>query len=88
MIFIANTVQDLLATTDLDPTVGALTRRINAGALLNKGVEFSIGSDWYNNGNFRIGSNVVFGFNKTTVEKLPEHNRLLRYMLVRHQITF
>jgi hypothetical protein len=61
---------DLLATTDLDPTVGALTRRINAGALLNKGIEFSIGSEWYNNGNFHISSNVVLGFNKTTVKKI------------------
>jgi TonB-linked SusC/RagA family outer membrane protein len=61
---------DLLATTDLDPTVGALSRRINAGALMNKGVEFSIGSDWYNNGNFRIGSNLILGFNRTTVEKV------------------
>lgn len=61
---------DLLATTDLDPTVGALTRRINAGALLNKGAEFSIGSDWYNNGNFRISSNFVIGFNQTSVKKI------------------
>ncbi|MCI9846899.1 SusC/RagA family TonB-linked outer membrane protein [Flavobacterium pectinovorum] len=61
---------DLLATTDLDPTVGALTRRINAGALLNKGVEFSIGSEWYNNGNFRVASNVIFAHNKTTVKKV------------------
>jgi len=61
---------DLLATTDLDPTVGALTRRINAGALLNKGVEFTVGSDWYNNGSFHISSNVVLGFNKTTVKKV------------------
>lgn len=61
---------DLLATTDLDPTVGALNRRINAGALLNKGIEFSIGSDWYNKGNFHIGSTVIFGFNKTTVDKI------------------
>lgn len=61
---------DLLATTDLDPTVGALSRRINAGALLNRGVEFSVGSEWYNNGNFKISSNVIFGFNKTTVKKV------------------
>ena len=61
---------DLLATTDLDPTVGALSRRINAGALMNKGIEFSIGSDWYNNGNLRIGSNLILGFNRTTVEKV------------------
>jgi TonB-linked SusC/RagA family outer membrane protein len=61
---------DLLATTDLDPTVGATSRRINAGALLNKGIEFSVGSQWYNNGNFRINSNVVFGFNKTTIDKV------------------
>ncbi|TDX12775.1 SusC/RagA family TonB-linked outer membrane protein [Flavobacterium sp. S87F.05.LMB.W.Kidney.N] len=61
---------DLLATTDLDPTVGALTRRINAGALLNKGVEFTVGSEWYNNGSFRVASNVVFAYNKTTVRKV------------------
>ncbi|MCC9064764.1 SusC/RagA family TonB-linked outer membrane protein [Flavobacterium piscisymbiosum] len=61
---------DLLATTDLDPTVGALTRRINAGALQNKGAEFSVGSEWYNNGNFKIASNVIFGLNKTTVKKV------------------
>ncbi|WP_417940794.1 SusC/RagA family TonB-linked outer membrane protein [Flavobacterium sp. RS13.1] len=61
---------DLLATTDLDPTVGATSRRINAGALLNRGVEFTVGSEWYNNGNFRINSNVVFGYNKTTIEKV------------------
>lgn len=61
---------DLLATTDLDPTVGALSRRINAGALLNKGIEFSAGSEWYNNGSFRINSNLVFAFNKTTVKKV------------------
>lgn len=61
---------DLLATTDLDPTVGALSRRINAGALLNKGIEFTVGSEWYNNGNFRINSNLVFAFNETTVKKV------------------
>ncbi|MFB9079169.1 SusC/RagA family TonB-linked outer membrane protein [Flavobacterium procerum] len=61
---------DLLATTDLDPTVGALSRRINAGALMNKGVEFSIGSDWYNNGDLRIGSTMILAFNRTTVKKV------------------
>lgn len=61
---------DLLANTDLDPTVGALSRRINAGALLNRGIEFTAGSDWYNHGDFRISSNFVFGFNRTTVKKV------------------
>lgn len=61
---------DLLATTDLDPTVGALSRRINAGGLLNKGIEFSAGSEWYNTGNFRIASNLIFAFNKTTVKEI------------------
>ncbi|MDO3693328.1 SusC/RagA family TonB-linked outer membrane protein [Wenyingzhuangia sp. chi5] len=61
---------DLLTTTDLDPTVGALTRRINAGALLNKGVEFSAGYDWFNRGDFKMNSNFVIGFNKTTVDKV------------------
>ncbi|MEP6805252.1 MAG: SusC/RagA family TonB-linked outer membrane protein [Flavobacterium sp.] len=67
---------DLLTTTDLDPTVGALNRRINAGALLNKGIEFSIGSDWYNNGNFHVSSNVVLGFNRTTVKKITRSESL------------
>lgn len=67
---------DLLATTDLDPTVGALNRRINAGALLNKGIEFSIGFDWYNNGNFHVSSNVVLGFNRTTVKKITRTESL------------
>ncbi|WP_433764315.1 SusC/RagA family TonB-linked outer membrane protein [Flavobacterium ginsenosidimutans] len=61
---------DLLATTDLDPTVGALSRRINAGALMNKGVEFTLGSEWFNNGSFKIASNAVLAFNKTTVKKV------------------
>ncbi|MEN2401735.1 SusC/RagA family TonB-linked outer membrane protein [Flavobacterium sp. MC2016-06] len=67
---------DLLATTDLDPTVGATSRKINAGALLNRGVEFTVGSDWYNHGNFRIGSNVVFGFNRTSVEEVTRAQSL------------
>ncbi len=61
---------DLLATTDLDPTVGASSRRINAGALRNRGIEFSIGSDWLNKNDFRISSNFIIGFNKTRVEKV------------------
>ncbi|MBE8724375.1 SusC/RagA family TonB-linked outer membrane protein [Flavobacterium hungaricum] len=61
---------DLLATTDLDPTVGALTRRINAGALQNKGIEFNFGSEWYNNGSFKIATNLITAFNKTTVKKV------------------
>ncbi|MNK11474.1 TonB-dependent Receptor Plug Domain protein [compost metagenome] len=61
---------DLLATTDLDPTVGANSRRINAGALVNRGVEFSLGSDWFNKNDFRISSNVNIGFNRTKVHKV------------------
>ena len=61
---------DLLATTDLDPTVGALTRRINAGALRNRGIEFSVGSEWLKKGDFRINSNLNIAFNKTKVDKV------------------
>lgn len=61
---------DLLATTDLDPTVGATSRVINAGALENKGIEFNFGSEWYNNGSFKISSNLILAFNKTTVKKV------------------
>ncbi|RYF25244.1 MAG: SusC/RagA family TonB-linked outer membrane protein [Flavobacteriales bacterium] len=61
---------DLLATTDLDPTVGATSRRINAGALTNRGIEFSVGSEWLNKGDFRINSNFIIAFNRTKVDKV------------------
>lgn len=61
---------DLLVTTDLDPTVGALTRRINAGELRNRGIEFSAGSEWFKRGDFRINSNLIIAFNKTKIEKV------------------
>ena len=61
---------DLLATTDLDPTVGATSRRINAGELRNRGIEFSAGSEWFKRGDFRINTNLILAFNRTTVEKV------------------
>lgn len=59
---------DLLTTTDLDPTVGALTRRINSGALRNRGVEISIGGEWLKKDDLTFSSNFIFAYNKNTVK--------------------
>jgi TonB-linked SusC/RagA family outer membrane protein len=61
---------DLLVSTDLDPTVGALSRVINNGALNNKGVEFSIGGDWYKSDGLNFSSQFILGFNKNSIGKV------------------
>jgi TonB-linked SusC/RagA family outer membrane protein len=65
---------DLLASTELDPTVGALSRTINSGAMLNQGIEVSVGSDWYNKGDFRLASNFIIAFNRNQVKKVTASN--------------
>lgn len=59
---------DLLIATALDATVGATSRRLNAGALRNRGVEFNIGSTWFKSNDWRFNSSVVFAHNTNTVE--------------------
>jgi len=61
---------DLLISTALDPTVGSLTQTINNGSLSNKGIEFSIGSDWFKHGDWTLSSNFVFAYNRNQVEKV------------------
>lgn len=65
---------DLLATTELDPTVGALSRVINSGAMLNRGIEFTVGSDWYNQGDLRLSSNFIIAFNRNQIKKITSSN--------------
>ena len=65
---------DLLASTELDPTVGALSRVINSGAMLNKGIEFTVGSDWYNQGDLRLSSNFIIAFNRNQIKKITSSN--------------
>ena len=61
---------DLLVPTSLDPTVGTSSITLNNGSLLNKGVEISLGSEWFRTKDWSINSNFVIGFNKTTVKKV------------------
>lgn len=65
---------DLLATRDLDPTVGAQTRVLNNGMLRNKGIEISLGSDWLNRGDFKLSSNFNIAFNKNRVGRVYRVN--------------
>ena len=58
---------DLLITMDLEPTLGASTQTINNGSLTNKGIEFTIGSDWFKRGDWTLSSNFVFAYNRTKV---------------------
>lgn len=59
---------DLLVTTDLDPTVGALSRTLNNGALRNRGIEISIGGDWLKKDDLTFSSAIVFAYNKNVVK--------------------
>lgn len=61
---------DLLVTTELDPTVGASSITLNNGSLQNRGVEISIGSDWYRTRDLTLSSTFIVGFNKTKVKKV------------------
>jgi len=65
---------DLLATTELDPTVGALSRVLNSGAMRNRGIEIGLGSDWYNRNDLRFSSNFIIAFNKNAVKKVTTTN--------------
>jgi len=65
---------DLLATTELDPTVGALSRVLNSGEMKNRGIEIGLGSDWYNKNDLRFSSNFIIAFNKNSVKKISITN--------------
>ncbi|SES24363.1 SusC/RagA family TonB-linked outer membrane protein [Pedobacter rhizosphaerae] len=65
---------DLFSTTDLDPTVGALSRKLNNGALRNQGIEFSLSSDWLHKGDLTLSSTFILGFNKNRVKKVNVAN--------------
>lgn len=58
---------DLLVSTELDPTVGAASRVINNGVLKNKGIEFSVGGDWYKSDGLTLSSQFILGFNKNKI---------------------
>lgn len=61
---------DLLVTTDLDPTVGASSRVLNNGALLNRGVEVSLGGDIFRSKDWQVSANLVLANNHNKVKKV------------------
>lgn len=61
---------DLLVTTDLDPTVGALTRVLNNGALENKGIEISLNSQVIQTEDWGFDVGLTFANNKNTVKEV------------------
>lgn len=58
---------DLLVSTELDPTVGALSRVLNNGALRNRGIELNLIGDWYKSGDLLLSSQFVIGYNRNKV---------------------
>ncbi|UEG52163.1 SusC/RagA family TonB-linked outer membrane protein [Mucilaginibacter daejeonensis] len=58
---------DLLVNNDLDPTVGLKSRVINNGNMRNRGIEVSLGSDWFQSKDLTLGSTVVYAYNKNTI---------------------
>lgn len=61
---------DLVSNTKLDPTTGFETAIFNNGAMLNTGVEASVGYSWLSSKNWEISSNVVFAYNRNEVKKV------------------
>jgi TonB-linked SusC/RagA family outer membrane protein len=61
---------DLLVSSQLDPTVGALSIRLNNGATRNRGMEFSVGGDWFKTDDWTFASNIVFALNKNQVKEV------------------
>lgn len=61
---------DLLVSSQLDPTVGALSIRLNNGATRNRGVEFSVAGEWFKTDDWTLGSNIVFALNENQVKEV------------------
>ncbi|WP_235972674.1 SusC/RagA family TonB-linked outer membrane protein [Pedobacter ghigonis] len=61
---------DLIVNTELDPTVGAASRAINNGTLINRGIEFTLGGDWLRTGDLTLSSTFILGFNKNKIGKV------------------
>lgn len=61
---------DLIAVSDLDPTVGVTSISINNGAMSNRGIELNLSSQWINKKDFSALSSFVIAFNKNRIEKV------------------
>ncbi|SKB49122.1 TonB-linked outer membrane protein, SusC/RagA family [Sphingobacterium nematocida] len=61
---------DLLVNSVLDPTVGALSRRLNNGALRNRGIELSVTGTWLKTTDWRMSSTLVYAHNSNKVDKV------------------
>lgn len=61
---------DLISNTRLDPSTGFSEAIFNNGAMLNTGVEASVGYSWLTNKDWEVSSNVVFALNKNEVRKI------------------
>ncbi|MCZ2395455.1 MAG: SusC/RagA family TonB-linked outer membrane protein [Chitinophagales bacterium] len=60
---------DLLGSREVNFTSGYTTQRVNSGAMVNKGFEFSVSSQWYRKNNLVLTSSMMFSYNKNTVTK-------------------
>ena len=60
---------DLLATRELDATVGAATITSNVGSILNRGVELTLGGTILRSRSFMWDMNANFTYNKNVVEE-------------------
>lgn len=61
---------DLMVTSELDPTVGAASLKINNGILRNRGVEFTVSSDWLKSDDLTLSSTLVLAFNRSKIGKV------------------
>ncbi|RAJ08709.1 TonB-linked SusC/RagA family outer membrane protein [Chitinophaga skermanii] len=61
---------DLIVQTDLDPTVGSTKISLNNGEMSNKGIEVNLSGEYIRKKDLRVGSTIVFAYNKNRIEKV------------------
>jgi TonB-linked SusC/RagA family outer membrane protein len=61
--------EDLLGTKEVHFSSGYTTQRVNSGAMTNKGVEFSVSSQWLRKKDLTLSSSFMISYNKNTVTK-------------------
>lgn len=61
---------DLLANTNLDPSTGFQTARVNNGAMRNKGIELSLSYNWLNSRDWSFNTTFTTAYNSNKIKKV------------------
>lgn len=67
---------DLIANADLDPATGFSTAKFNNGAMLNRGIEFSLSYDWVDGKTWGASTGFIIAYNKNEVKKIDQSPKI------------